>query len=105
MTIFEKIINKQIPAKILFENEKYISFFDINPKRPGHFLVVPKKVSSSIIELSNEEFSKLMIQTKEWAEKAIADMGVEGYSIEINSGAKAGQEVFHTHVHVIPANK
>lgn len=105
MTLFEKIINREIPSEIIFEDEKYIAFLDIKPYREGHFLVVPKKVSSNVMALSNEEYAELMLKAKEWAEIHIKNMGVDGYSIGTNAGAKAGQEVFHTHVHVIPASK
>lgn len=105
MTIFEKIINREIPSKILYENDKYISFYDINPKRPGHFLVVPKKLSINLLDITDEDYIELMIQAKKWAQQAIKEMGVSGYTLLINNGKEAGQEVFHTHVHIIPSSK
>lgn len=103
MTIFTKIINKEIPAKILYEDERVIAFYDINPKRPGHFLVIPKNHSTNMIDVSDEDLSYLMLKARELAVKEIKKLNVSGFNIEVNNGKEAGQEVFHTHVHVIPS--
>lgn len=105
MNIFQKIINKEIPANILYEDEKVIAFYDIKPERPGHFLVVPKTHSTNLYDIKNEDLQYLILKAKELAIKITKDLGVDGFNIKINNGANVGQEVFHTHIHVIPSNK
>lgn len=105
MNIFQMIINKEIPANILYEDERVIAFYDIKPERPGHFLVVPKTHSTNFYDIKDEDLTYLIKKARELAIKVTADLGVEGFNLKVNNGAKAGQEVFHTHVHIIPANK
>ena len=103
MTIFQKIINKEIPANILFEDERVIAIYDINPEREGHFLVIPKNHSVNLFDISADDLSYVMVKAKELAKKECERLGKDSFNIKINNGEKAGQEVFHTHVHVIPA--
>lgn len=105
MDLFEKIINKEIKSDIIFEDERVIAFMDINPKRPGHFLVVPKNHSTNLIDINDNDLEYLIVKAKELANSKIKEMQVSGYNIIINNGAEAGQEIFHTHVHVIPSKK
>lgn len=105
MTIFQKIINKEIPAQIIYEDDKILAFNDIKPVRPGHFLVIPKVFSENLYDISNDDFIYLMSKTREIALWVTSQMGVSGFNIKINTGVSAGQEVMHTHVHVIPAEK
>ncbi|XP_076016582.1 adenosine 5'-monophosphoramidase HINT1 [Genypterus blacodes] len=100
-TIFGKIIRKEIPAKLVYEDDKCIAFPDISPQAPTHILVVPKK---PIVQLSKAEegdaalLGHLMMVAKKCAEQAGLS---EGYRIVINDGADGGQTVFHLHVHVL----
>lgn len=105
MTIFQKIINKEIPAKILYEDEMVLAFYDIKPERPGHFLVIPKMHSTNFYDISDEQLANLIIKARELAIKVTKELGVEGFNIKVNNGANVGQEVFHTHIHVIPSDK
>lgn len=105
MDLFEKIIKKEISSEIIYEDSKVIAFMDINPKRPGHFLVVPKNHSTNLLDISDKDLKYTMVKAKELANKMISDMSVSGYNIIINNGAEAGQEIFHTHIHVIPTKK
>lgn len=105
MSIFQKIINKEIPASIVYEDDRVIAFKDINPERPGHFLVVPKVFSENLYDISEEDFIYLMAKARELALWVTKDMNVSGFNLKINNGTNAGQEVMHTHVHIIPANK
>lgn len=105
MTIFTKIINKEIPAKILYEDERVMAFYDINPTRPGHFLVIPKVHSTNLIDINNDDLSYLMAKARELAVAEINKMGVSGFNLWVNNGKEAGQEVFHTHIHIIPTLK
>lgn len=105
MTIFQKIINKEIPAEIIYEDEYVIAFKDIKPVRSGHFLVVPKKLSVNFYDIDDDTLKYLIIKAKELGIKVTKEMGVDGFNVIVNNGEKVGQEVFHTHVHIIPAKK
>lgn len=105
MDLFDKIINKEIEAEIIFENDRAMAFMDINPERPGHFLVVPKVHSTNMIDITDEDIAYLIVVAKGLANDVIKNMGVSGYNIVINNGVEAGQEIFHTHIHVIPTIK
>ncbi len=96
--IFCKIANKEIPTKIVYENEKIIAFNDLNPQAPSHILVIPKKHYSSLNEVEEKEIlSELLFSVKEITkEKKIKD-----YRTVINTGKEAGQAVFHIHLHIL----
>jgi histidine triad (HIT) family protein len=98
-TIFTKIIRGEIPCYKVAESDKYFAFLDINPLNAGHTLVVPKKETDYIFDLSDDDYSGLMLFSKKVAlgiEKAIpcARIGV----------AVVGLEVPHTHIHLVPIN-
>ncbi|KAG9487852.1 adenosine 5'-monophosphoramidase HINT1 [Eleutherodactylus coqui] len=100
-TIFGKIIRKEIPANIIYEDEQCIVFHDVSPQAPTHFLVVPKKAISavSVVDPADEALlGHLMIIAK----KCAADMGLtNGYRLVINDGPDGGQSVYHLHLHVL----
>ena len=99
MTIFEKIVLREIPSSIIFENDHYIAFKDINPKAPVHVLCVPKKVSSRLDEIIDPlEIGQLFATASQVARESLQ---LEDYRLVINIGAGAGQIVFHTHVHIL----
>ncbi|WP_373317551.1 HIT domain-containing protein [Candidatus Mycoplasma mahonii] len=75
----------------------------MNPKSPRHFLVVPKKFSTNLIDIDNETLSRPIIKAKELALQVIHDLCVDGFKVHINNGANSQQEVFRTHVHIIPS--
>lgn len=104
--IFCKIINKEIPSKIVFENEYVIAFEDLNPVAPVHILVVPKKHIANILELKEEDMNyltEIYKAIKQIAtEKNIADTG---FRIVNNCGENGGQTVHHIHVHLIGGEK
>lgn len=98
-TIFTKIIRGEIPCYKVAESDKYFAFLDINPLMAGHTLVVPKKETDYIFDLTDDDFSGLMLFAKKVAlgiEKAIpcARIGV----------AVVGLEVPHAHIHLVPIN-
>jgi histidine triad (HIT) family protein len=102
MTIFEKIIAREIPAKVVWEDEDAIAFEDVNPQAPVHILIVPKKVVPRLGAASEADralLGKLLLVAGDLAKK----MGVDktGYRVVINSGPDAGESVPHLHVHML----
>ena len=102
MTIFEKIIAREIPAKIIWEDEDAIAFEDVNPQAPVHVLIVPKKVVPRLGAASEADralLGKLLLVAGDLAKQ----MGIEktGYRVVINSGPDAGESVPHLHVHLL----
>lgn len=104
--IFCKISKKEIPASIVYEDKEVISFMDIQPINQGHVLVVPKSHKKLIIELNDDLVSHLFKVGKEINNK-IRKSGIkcEGINLLLADGEAAGQEVFHSHLHVIPRFK
>ena len=100
-TIFSKIINREIPADIVYEDDHALAFRDINPQAPLHVLVIPKKpidMLSSALAEDQEVLGYLMLTAAKVARQ-------EGYGdafrLVVNNGADAGQTVFHLHIHVL----
>lgn len=104
--IFCKIINKQIPSTIVYEDEEILAFKDIHPVAPVHILVIPKKHVKSIMELEQVDekiIGKIYSVIKQIAiEQKIAD---EGFRVIVNCGENGGQEVGHIHFHLIGGKK
>jgi|TARA_B100001248_G_C27359474_1_gene445616 histidine triad (HIT) family protein len=101
ITLFEKIINKEIPADILYEDDLSIVIKDINPQAPTHLLIIPKKVIpklSDAIEEDKQLLGHLMLVAGKMAEKLDLD---DTFRLVVNNGAKAGQSVFHLHLHLL----
>ena len=99
MTIFEKIIAREIPSTIVFEDADFIAFQDINPRAPVHVLCIPKKVSHRLDEITDPlELGALMATAIRVARE---HLGLADYRLAVNVGAGAGQIVFHTHVHIM----
>ena len=105
-TIFQKIIDKELEADILYENENIIAFNDIAPIAPTHILIVPKKMIASINDLEKEDkelIGEMFILAKELAEKY--KINESGYRTVFNINGDAGQTVFHIHLHLIGGRK
>ena len=102
MTIFEKIAAREIPARIVWEDDDVIAFHDVTPQAPVHVLVVPKRVVQRLGAATDEDqdlLGKLLLVAKSVAEKL--DVANSGYRVVINSGPDAGESVPHLHVHVL----
>jgi histidine triad (HIT) family protein len=102
MNIFEKIINREIPATIVYEDDGILAFMDIGPIIKGHTLVIPKVCYDPVTETPDEVLAGLMSVCKRIAAAQIKGLGAEGVNIIQNNGAAAGQVVPHIHFHVIP---
>ena len=100
-TLFEKIIDKEIPADIIFEDELSIVIKDISPQAPTHLLIIPKKVIPKLSDSTAEDQSilgHLMLVAGQIADQLGLD---ETFRLVVNNGAKAGQSVFHLHLHLL----
>lgn len=99
--IFCKIINKKIPAKVRFEDNKFLAFDDINPKAKRHILLVTKEHFASLDQIKDED-SELLGDMLLTARKIAHENGLkEGYRLVMNVGEKGGQEVPHIHLHIL----
>jgi histidine triad (HIT) family protein len=102
MTIFQKIIDGDIPADKVYEDDDILAFRDIQPVAPIHILVIPKKPIVSVATATDDDqqlLGKLMLV----AAKVAADQGLaeDGYRLVTNIGQQGGQSVFHLHVHIL----
>ncbi|MDC3161758.1 histidine triad nucleotide-binding protein [Gammaproteobacteria bacterium] len=100
-TLFEKIIDREIPADIIFEDELSIVIKDISPQAPTHLLIIPKKVIPKLSDSTTEDQSTLghlMLVAGQIADQLGLD---ETFRLVVNNGAKAGQSVFHLHLHLL----
>jgi histidine triad (HIT) family protein len=106
-TIFSKIIRKEIPADIVFENDKVLAFKDINPQAPVHVLIIPKVEIPSVRELNGKEHGQLLGDLIDAANSIAKDMKIstDGFRLVFNCGADAGQEVYHLHMHLLGGRK
>ena len=98
--IFCKIINKEIPSEIVYEDKDVIAFKDINPKAPVHILVVPKKHIPTLNDLDDPELLAKIVDT---CKKIAKDFNVadSGYRVLVNVNKEGGQVIYHVHFHVL----
>ena len=100
-TIFQKIIDKTVPADIIYEDEHCLAFHDLMPKAPIHVLIIPKNSITQINQATSEDQSllgHLLLTANTIAEQLSTK---DGFRLVINNGAKGGQSVFHLHVHLL----
>lgn len=100
--IFCKIIAREIPAEIIYEDEDSLAFLDINPENVGHTLVIPKKHAENIFEIESDAVASLYQSVQRVATAVSNATSANGINVTSNNGAAAGQEIFHYHVHIIP---
>ncbi|MBB6096958.1 histidine triad (HIT) family protein [Deinobacterium chartae] len=96
-TIFERIIDREIPSSIVYEDDAFIAIKDIAPKAPVHLLVIPKRLSTRLDEIEDvQDMGQLFLTATKVARQHLGD-----YRLVVNVGKGGGQEVFHTHVHIL----
>lgn len=100
--VFCKIVDKSIPSKVLFENDKNLAFLDIFPVSKGHTIVIPKNHYKNLEDISDNELSELFEIVKKVSILIRKKLQVDGYNILQNNFRAAGQVVNHFHVHIIP---
>lgn len=99
-TLFQKIIDKEIPGDFVYEDDLCVAIKDIYPKAPVHLLVIPRKLIPSFSDVTDEDselISHLMMVGKNLA----AEYKCEGYRLQFNVGEKGGQVIFHLHLHMM----
>jgi histidine triad (HIT) family protein len=99
-TIFHRILQGELPADIVYDDDDVLAFKDINPKAPTHILFIPKRFVASIMDLTEETADipgMLIVKAKEFA----ALNGLDGYKLVFHVGKGGGQEVFYLHLHLL----
>ena len=100
-TIFSKIIRREIPADIVYEDDLAIAFKDINPQAPQHIIVIPKQPIAQLADAEPKDqaiLGHLLLTAKRVAQEAGLN---NGYRVVINSGSDGGQTVYHLHLHIL----
>ena len=100
-TIFSKIINREIPADILYEDDICLAFKDVNPQAPLHALIIPKKFIEKVATAQPDDqaiLGHLLLKAAEIAKQAGYE---DAFRLTINNGEEAGQSVFHLHIHLL----
>ena len=100
--IFCKIVRKQAPASIIYEDETILAFLDIRPLTMGHTLVIPKAHYADILDIPEETLTQVHLVTKKVTLPIREATQADGISIIQQNGKAAGQDIFHLHVHVVP---
>lgn len=104
-TIFGKIIRREIPADIVYEDEQCLAFRDVNPQAPTHVLLVPKKEIPRLADATAEDqalLGHLLVTAGKIARELRVD---DAFRLAVNNGAEAGQSVFHLHLHILAGRK
>jgi len=103
--IFCKIVKGELPSYKVYEDEKTLTFLDINPVHKGHVLIVPKKHSETILDTDEEILKELIVVTKKISKAVYEGLKCDGFNISMNQFKHGGQVVPHLHIHVIPRFK
>ena len=99
--IFAQIINRQIPADIVYEDDECLAFRDVNPQAPVHILVIPKQPIARLVEAGADD-QALLGRLLLTANQVAREQGVgDAFRLVVNNGAEAGQSVFHLHLHIL----
>lgn len=101
-TIFEKIVDGEIPARIVHETETTLAFLDANPLAPGHTLVIPKERHERLGDLPDDLAADLLAVVHRLTPAIEDAVNADATNVGINNGSASGQEVPHVHVHVVP---
>lgn len=101
-TIFDKILDGEIPAQKVYEDDHVLAFLDIGPLSRGHTLIIPKERKAFLHELSDDQAAAIGRVLPRIARAVMKATGAEAYNVLQNNGAEAHQAVFHVHFHIIP---
>lgn len=103
--LFCKIIKKEIPAEIIYDDDKTMAILDVNPRSPGHTMILPKIHAENILDLPEEKIEGVFKAVKKVTELLNKSLKPEGFTIGINHGKISGQVIDHLHIHIIPRFK
>ncbi len=96
--IFCKIIKKEIPSKVVYEDDDVLAFYDIAPVAPGHILFIPKEHFKDVNEVNKPLIWGRILEA---VQKVVKDLGIDDYRLVVNKGEQACQTVFHLHIHLL----
>ncbi|NPB04422.1 MAG: histidine triad nucleotide-binding protein [Thermotogae bacterium] len=100
--VFCRIVKGELPAKVVYEDDKVMAFHDINPQAPIHVLLIPKKHVENLFEEIDQELAYALIRG---LRETVKKLGIEAYRVVSNNGKGAGQEVFHLHFHIVAGRR
>ncbi len=100
--LFCKIIKKEIPVDVVYEDKDSVAFLDIGPVGKGHTLVCPKVHSENILDIKDADLKKLIAVVQKVTKAVVKGVRADGANVSMNVNRAAGQLVFHTHFHIIP---
>ena len=100
--IFAKILRKELPAEVIYEDAKTLAIMDIMPRVDGHILVIPKSPCRNILDASHDHLGACMMSVKKLANAAMEAFKADGVTVQQFSEVAGGQEVFHLHFHILP---
>lgn len=100
--VFCQIVSGAIPSQKLDEDERTVSFMDINPATRGHALVIPRRHVRDLTEIDDEDLAATMVAAQRLARRALDGLGADGVTLMNSTGPAAWQTVYHFHIHVIP---
>ena len=100
--LFCKIIAGEIPAQIIDESQRTVTFMDINPATRGHALVVPRSHATNLLEVDPDDLAATVLAAQRLAKRGTERLGADGVNLLNSCGSAAWQTVFHLHIHVIP---
>lgn len=102
MCIFCKIINKELPSRVVYEDDDVLAILDINPAGKGHTLVMPKEHYESLLDLPVDLSNKLIAVTKDLTKQIMTNLKADGCNVFTNINEASGQVIFHHHYHIVP---
>lgn len=102
MCIFCEIVNGNIPASKIYEDDSYLAFLDLSQSTPGHTLLVPKKHMKNLLDADHETLSTMLIIAQDVGKMLMEKLGADGINIISNANEVSGQTVDHFHLHIVP---
>jgi len=100
--LFCRIIRKEIPSYVIYEDKEVIAFLDILPVNPGHALVLPKRHFDSFLEMDEKSITSVFSAAKDIANSILKAVNAHGFNLLVNDKKAAGQLIDHVHIHIIP---
>jgi histidine triad (HIT) family protein len=100
--IFAKILRRELPAHVVYEDDRALAFLDVMPRAPGHCLVIPKRAARNLLDVDPGDLAHVMRVAQQIAKASMTVFAADGITVQQFNEPAGGQVVFHLHVHVIP---